>query len=55
MYQDRVVLCGSKIPMKKKYYLNEDFKALSAADSDELKIIVCAVHRRYWRCADPGL
>ena len=35
MYQDRVVLCGAS-SYEKKYYLNEDFKALPQQIQDEL-------------------
>ena len=38
MYQDRVVLCGAS-SYEKKYYLNEDFKALPQQIQDELKIM----------------
>jgi hypothetical protein len=38
MYQDRVVLCGASA-YEKKYYLNEDFKALPQQIQDELKIM----------------
>ena len=38
MYQDRVVLCGARA-YEKKYYLNEDFKALPQQIQDELKIM----------------
>ena len=38
MYQDRVVLCGAS-SYEKKYYLNEDFKALPQHIQDELKIM----------------
>ena len=38
MYQDRVVLCGASA-YEKKYYLNEDFKALPHQIQDELKIM----------------
>ena len=38
MYQDRVVLCGESA-YEKKYYLNEDFKALPQQIQDELKIM----------------
>ena len=38
MYQDRVVLCGAS-DYEKKYYLNEDFKALPQQIQDELKIM----------------
>ena len=38
MYQDRVVLCGASA-YEKKYYLNEDFKALPQHVKDELKIM----------------
>ena len=38
MYQDRVVLCGASA-YEKKYYLNEDFKALPQQIQDELTIM----------------
>ena len=38
MYQDKVVLCGANA-YEKKYYLNEDFKALPQQIQDELKIM----------------
>ena len=38
MYQDRVVLCGASA-YEKKYYLNEDFKALPQQIQDERKIM----------------
>ena len=38
MYQDRVVLCGASA-YEKKYYLNEDVKALPQQIQDELKIM----------------
>lgn len=38
MYQDRVVLCGASA-YEKKYYLNEDFKALPQQIQDEMKIM----------------
>ena len=38
MYQDRVVLCGASA-YEKKYYQNEDFKALPQQIQDELKIM----------------
>ena len=38
MYQDRVVLCGASA-YEKKYYLNEDFKAVPQQIQDELKIM----------------
>ena len=38
MYQDKVTLCGSNA-YEKKYYLNEDFKALPQQIQDELKIM----------------
>lgn len=38
MYQDRVVLCGASA-YEKKYYLNEDFKALPQQIQDEFKIL----------------
>ena len=38
MYQDRVGLCGASA-YEKKYYLNEDFKALPQQIQDELKIM----------------
>ena len=38
MYPDRVVLCGASA-YEKKYYLNEDFKALPQQIQDELKIM----------------
>ena len=38
MNQDRVVLCGASA-YEKKYYLNEDFKALPQQIQDELKIM----------------
>ena len=38
MYQDKVVLCGASA-YEKKYYLNEDFKALPQQIQDELKIM----------------
>ena len=38
MYQDTVVLCGASA-YEKKYYLNEDFKALPQQIQDELKIM----------------
>ena len=38
MYQDRLVLCGASA-YEKKYYLNEDFKALPQQIQDELKIM----------------
>ena len=38
MYQDNVVLCGSSA-YSKKYYLNEDFKALPEDVQKELQIM----------------
>lgn len=38
MYQDKVVLCGSSA-YEKKFYLNEDFKALPEQIQQELKIM----------------
>lgn len=38
MYQDRVVLCASSA-YEKKFYLNEDFRALPEQIKQELKIM----------------
>ncbi|MDF2537883.1 MAG: hypothetical protein K0S76_904 [Herbinix sp.] len=38
MYQDKVVLCASSA-YKKKYWLNDDFKALPEQIKQELKIM----------------
>lgn len=38
MYQDTVVLCGSSA-YTKKYYLNDDFKALPESIQNELQIM----------------
>ena len=53
MYQDRVVLCGAS-SYEKKYYLNEDFKALPQQIQDELErkagypISECQITDKNW-------